>query len=224
LGLTDWSSLAESGFRVISFDARGHGDSSGEDDPESYLWTSLAEDLLAIIEHFSPDGPVSAVGVSMGTATILHALTRAPDRFAAIVLGAPPTAWETRAAQSDMYEQLAQAAGAMSQGDFAALLAGAPVAPIFADLGGYPSEMTPPYRLLPSVFRGAGRSDLPEISALASIDVPALILAWDTDPGHPVATSEHLDRTLPNSQLHVSTTVADIHTWPARAAEFFAAH
>jgi pimeloyl-ACP methyl ester carboxylesterase len=159
----------------------------------------------------------------MGTATILHALTRAPERFASVVLGAPPTAWETRAAQCQLYEQLAQAARNMGQAEFTALLAGAPVAPIFAEISGYPTEMTPKYELLPAIFRGAGSSDLPDGDSLAKIDVPALILAWDTDPGHPTATAERLNEILPHSQLHISPTVTDIKTWAERAAAFFGA-
>src|SRR3954454_23243547 len=44
--------LEKAGFRVIAYDARGHGRSSGPDDPEAYGYDLLAEDLVAVMDAF----------------------------------------------------------------------------------------------------------------------------------------------------------------------------
>jgi 3-oxoadipate enol-lactonase len=221
-GLVDWAALTGTGFRLISYDARGHGESEGTPGADTYRWESLAADLLAVIDHFSPTEPVRAAGISMGTGTILNALAQAPGRFAMVMLGAPPTAWETRAAQRAQYEQLAQSVEQMSPGQAAAMFGQAPIPPIFEHVPGYPGIPSPAHELLPSVFRGAGSSDLPSPQQLADVRVPALILAWATDPAHPIATAERLAEVLPAAALHVSDTTEDIRTWAARAAAFFA--
>lgn len=220
-GLIDWAALPAAGFRLISYDARGHGDSSGTIDPDSYGWDALSDDLLALVDAVSPADPVRAFGVSMGTGTLLHALTKAPSRFTAVTLGAPPTAWETRSAQGSMYDGLAALVESKPSGDLADLFAAAPLAPIFQGVAGFPSAPTPPRELLPSILRGAGHTDLPDPELLRAVDVPALILAWATDPGHPISTAERLKELLPASTLHVSATAPDIKTWAARAAAFF---
>ncbi|WP_432840294.1 alpha/beta fold hydrolase [Dactylosporangium sp. CA-092794] len=222
-GLVDWAALPAAGYRLISYDARGHGESEGTPEPGVYRWTSLAEDLLAVADHFSPGEPVRAIGVSMGTGTILSALVRAPQRFAAVTLGAPPTAWQTRAAQAAMYEEFARLVEESSADDFARMLAAAPVPPIFERLESFPGLPAVAADLLPSVLRGAGGSDLPAEDLVAALSVPALILGWETDPGHPVVTADRLAELLPAAELHLSATVEDIRTWAARAAAFFAA-
>lgn len=223
LGLIDWRLLIEAGFRVVSYDARGHGSSGGTTDPDDYTWVSLADDLLALVDHLSPHEPVRAVGTSMGTATILTALTMAPERFASVILGAPPTAWETRVAQSARYEQLARVAESLPDDEVAAMLARAPLPPIFAGIEGWASATGVRHSLLPAVLRGAGLSDLPGPAAVMALDTPALILAWDTDPAHPVTTARLLADLLPHAALHVSQTAADLATWPTRASAHFRA-
>ncbi|MGD0706434.1 MAG: alpha/beta fold hydrolase [Trebonia sp.] len=222
LGLVDWAALTGAGFRLISYDARGHGESDGTPVADTYRWEALAEDLLAVMDHFSPGEPVRAAGISMGTGTILNALAKAPERFATVMLGAPSTAWETRAAQRVQYEHFARLVEQMSPSRFAGMLAQAPIPPIFEHVPGYPGVPSPAYELLPTVFRGAGASDLPSPQQLAGVRVPALILAWATDPAHPIATAERLAKILPASTLHASDTTEDISTWAARAAAFFA--
>jgi hypothetical protein len=117
----------------------------------------------------------------MGTATILTAMTLAPERFTAVTLGAPPTAWETRAPQGAVRtvrinRRIVHAV------EFAAALTQAPLPPIFAEIPDYPRSQIAPHGVLPAILRGAGRSDLPTADKLAAVNTPSLVLAWDTDP------------------------------------------
>lgn len=89
--------------RILRYDARGHGRSTGTRDSATYTWPCLADDLLALLEVLSPNAPVHGIGTSMGSATLLHAVARAPERFQSITLVVPPTAWETRAAKAEAY-------------------------------------------------------------------------------------------------------------------------
>jgi len=83
-----------SGTRLLRYDARGHGRSTGRKVPEDYQWQSLADDLLRLLDHWFPGERVHGVGPSMGTGTLLHAASREPDRFTGLTLMVPPTAWE----------------------------------------------------------------------------------------------------------------------------------
>ena len=219
MGLTDFAEVARDGHRLISYDARGHGETSGLPVEEHYTWSELAEDLLALADHFAPDARVSAIGSSMGTGTILHAATQRPEKFERLVLTAPPTAWETRAAQAGMYRTMADLVETSDPETLAAMMSQAPVPPIFQGLPGFP----PPdvdSDLLPTVFRGAGLADLPPLQTIAKLTQPTLIIAWAGDPGHPVSTAEKLHEAIAGSELHVSETQDDLLTWGERAAEF----
>ncbi|TQF08066.1 hypothetical protein E6W39_00515 [Kitasatospora acidiphila] len=76
--------------------------------------------------------------------------------------------------------------------------------------------------LMPTVLRAAAANDLPDPQALRQLPHPTLVLAWDTDPSHPVATAEALADLLPDAEVHISRDLADIRTGGARAAEFLA--
>ena len=219
----DFAEVASRGHRLVSYDARGHGRSSGTKDPDDYTWASLATDLLALADHFSPDAPVGAIGSSMGTGTILHAALRRPDRFDRLVLTAPPTAWDTRAPQAGVYRQMADFVEANGAGALAGMMGQAPIPPVFQGLASFPPLPDIAEALLPTVFRGAGRADLPPLEALAAITQPTLILAWTDDPGHPLISAERLVATLPNAVLEIAATHEEFLTWGHRAAEFVTA-
>ncbi|WP_415847649.1 alpha/beta fold hydrolase, partial [Tsukamurella strandjordii] len=85
-----------SGTRLLRYDARGHGRSTGRTVPEDYRWSNLADDLLRLLDERFPGERVHGVGPSMGTGTLLHAAVRDPQRFSGLTLMVPPTAWETR--------------------------------------------------------------------------------------------------------------------------------
>jgi 3-oxoadipate enol-lactonase len=216
--LSDFSILDEQ-FRYVSYDARGHGESTGTSDPADYSWASLADDLIELIDFLSPDAPVMAIGTSMGTGTILHAALTHPDRFDRLILTAPPTAWATRALQTRIY---AERAAAVERNPESAdeIFAAAPTPPIFRDL---PADPRPPdvqLSLFPTIMQGAGLSDLPPADELRTIAQPTLILAWATDPGHPIDTADKLHDLMPDSRLHISTTSDDIRSWGDRAVGF----
>lgn len=206
--------------RTLRYDARGHGESSGRLEPDDYRWSALADDLLALADLASPDAPVDALGASMGTATILWAASRMPQRFRRLVLVIPPTAWATRAAVADAYRASADLLEREGLAAFTAASESLPPMPILAE-GGWPEpEPRISERLFPTVMRGAALSDLPDPEALRAIGVPTLLLPWDGDPGHPVSTAERLAELLPDATLEVARTPDDVRAWPARIDAF----
>jgi len=73
-------------FRVIAFDARGHGKSGKPHDPRQY-GPEMARDVVRLLDHLSiPKAHI--IGYSMGAGTTLQLLTMNPERFRTAVLGA----------------------------------------------------------------------------------------------------------------------------------------
>ena len=201
-----------SGTRLLRYDARGHGRSTGRKVPEDYRWQNLADDLLRLLEHWFPGERVHGVGPSMGAGTLLHAASREPERFSGLTLMVPPTAWDTRPAQTENY--LAAASLIEADGVEAYLAGPRGAAPPPATAGAPETVPDVPDVLLPSVFRGAALSDLPSPDAVRRIRVPTTILAWVEDPGHPLSTAEALCALLPQATLTVARTPDDVETWP----------
>lgn len=201
-----------SGTRLLRYDARGHGRSTGREVPDEYRWEALAEDLLALLDHVFPGEAVHGVGPSMGTGTLLHAITRAPERFSALTLVIPPTAWESRVAKSADY--LLAAGLVESQGMDAFVAAGAALPRPPATVNSPETIPDVTEELLPTLFRGAALADLPPPEKVAQIRVPTLILAWIEDPSHPISTAEAINALIPDSQLVIARTPGDLAHWP----------
>jgi 3-oxoadipate enol-lactonase len=211
-----------SGTRLLRYDARGHGRSTGRAEPDDYRWENLADDLLRLLDAYFPGERVHGVGPSMGTATLLHAAVREPSRFSGLTLLVPPTAWETRVAKGDDYRA---AASVIEQQGLEAFLEAGRLQPVPPATAGLPETQPDVDRsLLPSLFRGAAASDLPSPEAIASIDVPTTILAWVDDPSHPLSTAEALVDLLPSATLSIASTRADLETWPTVLAADVARH
>ncbi len=223
-GVFDWSSAPAT---LLRYDARGHGESETTADLDGYRWSELAHDQLALATTLGIDRYVAG-GASMGCATALHAAVIAPERVLGLVLVIPPTGWETRADQADVYEQGAKVVDSL--GVEPLIKAGAAVAPPdpFVDDADYRTMRAEGLRSwdpqrLAHVMRGAARAQLPERRQVAAIDCPTLILAWSNDAVHPVETADELARLIPHAEHHVAASAADLREWPARVAEFVAA-
>jgi len=219
-GAVDWSPLVSAGQRVVRYDARGHGRSTGRAVADDYRWPDLADDLLALLDVLSPDRPVRAVGASMGSATLVFAALRAPHRFERLVLSCPPTAWSTRAQQADAYRQGAAMVDQLGAEAFERAIAAQPKQGLFADLPDFPPGLRVSDALLPSVLRGAADSDLPDEATLRTLRLPVLVLSWYDDPGHPVETGERLAELVEGAELGTAASVEELHGWGARAATF----
>ena len=73
--------LAEAGYRVVSWDHRGHGDSQHA---ELYSWVADERDLLAVVDSVT-DQPVPVVGHSKGGVLLVHTIEAMPHRFSRFV-------------------------------------------------------------------------------------------------------------------------------------------
>ncbi|QGV77148.1 alpha/beta fold hydrolase [Streptomyces ficellus] len=217
MGLFDWAPVVAAGRRLVRYDARAHGRSTGGPVDGDYAYPALADDLLALLDHLGARGPADAMGASMGCGTVLHAAVRAPWRFSRLVLLIPPTAWTTREAYA---RGTREAAETVEREGVDAWLAGRTRRTPPPAVAGVPDvPPTPHERVLPSVLRGLAMSDLPPPESLARLRLPSLVLAWADDPGHPLSTAETAARLL-GAGLHVSRTRADVRTWGERVAEF----
>ena len=223
--LFDWQRLRRT-CRVVRYDARGHGQSASSPVLDEYAWGSLAVDQLALADALGIDRYVAA-GASMGCATALHAAVIAPQRIRALVLAIPPTAWQTRAAQAEMY--LARA-DLVEAGDHVTLLRQAALRPppdpfvddpTWGDRFERMLRTTDPVRLA-RVLRGAATADLPEPETIARIEVPTLILAWTGDPGHPSTSAERLHELIADSELALASTSTAVAGWTDRIERFLA--
>ncbi len=98
--------LAAAGYRAVTMDLRGHGQSSvGWDD---HTCAALGRDMLALIDHLAA-GPAVIIGNSMSGGAAAWAAAEAPDAVAALVLIDPFAAtcrmswWKTALFQAVMH-------------------------------------------------------------------------------------------------------------------------
>ena len=73
--------LADAGWRVVSWDHRGHGDS---DHTHLYSWDADLRDAAAVFDHVGGRDPVPAIGHSKGGAILVQLADAQPFRFAAL--------------------------------------------------------------------------------------------------------------------------------------------
>lgn len=81
--------FAESGFRVLMPDFRGHGASDKPHDPAAYPKDVLADDVIALIEHLAlpGDGAYDLAGYSLGARIVVRSLVRGATPGRAVVAG-----------------------------------------------------------------------------------------------------------------------------------------
>lgn len=79
-------------FRVVAFDARGHGDSAKPEDATAYRWDAFAEDLVVVADTLAAEhgAPVAlGIGHSFGGTAMVGAAARRPELFERLLLVDP---------------------------------------------------------------------------------------------------------------------------------------
>ncbi len=200
--------LLRRGYRLIAYDARGHGASSPG---TSYGYPELIEDLEAVLGNLGLDR-VALVGSSMGAATGMAFALRHPERAAALVQitpaynGAARTgnvddgAWDAMATGLeeggvDAFVDVAQPAGA---GDGWREIAREAVRQRM-ERHEHPVEVAQALRQMPRSAAWDG------LEALREVETPVLIVASrdQMDHLHPLAIAQEYARLLPNAELVV---------------------
>lgn len=69
--------LADAGYRVVSWDQRGHGDSGHA---ALYSWDADVRDMLAVLDSIGPD-PIPILGHSKGGGIAIHLIQAVPHRI-----------------------------------------------------------------------------------------------------------------------------------------------
>ena len=221
-GLLRWDGTVD-GNALLRYDARGHGDSGST--PGGYGWDELAQDQLDLASAVGIDTYIAG-GASLGMATALHAAVAAPDRIDKLIFMIPPTAWETRAAQTDRYELMASIVESKGVEPLIAAAADMPVPEPFRDVEAMLKDSqadamraADPQRLA-TVFRGATGANFPPPERVAELPMPVQILAWTGDDGHPVSTVDRLVDLLPDAAVAIASTLDEVFGWSDIVRDF----
>lgn len=81
--------LERSGHRVVSYDARGHGESDSASPGQGYGYPELVGDLETVVAATVGEGPFVLAGHSMGSHTAVAYALRHPERVAGMVVIGP---------------------------------------------------------------------------------------------------------------------------------------
>ncbi|MGI5472848.1 alpha/beta fold hydrolase [Streptomyces sp. CA-132043] len=196
--------LASAGYRVITPDLRGYGQSPVSGDLV-YL-SDFADDLAALLDHLGI--PTAVVGgVSMGGQITMEMQARHPDRVAAMVLSDSSAPAETpdgklfrnRLADRLLAEGMAGYAGEVIDKMLAAYNVSA--LPQVADRVLTMMRATDP-RGAAAALRG--RAERPDYRpGLSDVDVPVLLLVGADDVYTPLADAEEIRSHVPHARLAV---------------------
>lgn len=200
--------LPRNGFRLIAYDARGHGASGVAPAGAGYGYPELALDLASVIDARVGDAPAVLAGHSMGAHTLTaHALDH-PDRVAAVVIAGPATTGVPATPETLAYwDRLAEG---LESGGVEGFLAAYDhgLDPRWRDavlgftrarleLHRHPDDVARALREVPRSLPFEG------LAELEHLDVPALVVAShdDADPGHPYAVASAWAERLPRATL-----------------------
>jgi 3-oxoadipate enol-lactonase len=203
------NALARRGYEQISYDARGHGQSTPAPEGSGYGYGELAADLGSVLEQRSISHPVLC-GHSMGCHTAASYALDHPDRVAGVVLIGPvqlglPAPDEVLAA----WGRLADGLGRDGVDGFMEVYeADLTVDPRWREtalritrermmLHRHPEAVAQALREVPRSIPFDGMAEL------ESLDLLALVVAShdDADPGHPYSVAEAWASRLPQGEL-----------------------
>jgi len=203
--------LLRRGYRLIGYDARGHGESEPAPHPGEYEYADLVRDLGFVLDELGLERPVLA-GSSMGAATAMAYALEHPDQIGALVQITPAYDGRPRAGH-DQLEAWERLADGLERGGIDGFVAA-------AGLEKLPERWREAAQLATRQRIGRNR-DLQAVAdairvvpgsrafdgldLLERLDLPTLVVATrdDADPLHPLAVAEEYAERLPRGELVV---------------------
>jgi pimeloyl-ACP methyl ester carboxylesterase len=201
--------LEHAGYEVVSYDARGHGESDPSPSGEGYGYPRLVGDLERVVDERAGEGRFLLAGHSMGAHTAVSYALRHPHRLAGLVVIGPVYTGTIEPSSLEYWDGLATA---LEEGGVDGF-----VDCIDRNQGIDPAWREPVLRFtrarmllhrhpeaLVEALREVPRSrPFEAMEELERLEVPALVVASrdDADPGHPHAASVAYADRLPRSRL-----------------------
>ncbi|HVD39176.1 MAG TPA: alpha/beta hydrolase [Solirubrobacterales bacterium] len=201
--------LARAGYTVVTYDARGHGESDPAPEGEGYGYPLLVEDLEQVVEAQAGDGAFFLGGHSMGAHTAVAYALRHPERLAGLALIGPVYTGKIERASLAYWDGLAAALEAGGVDGFVAYIdAEQGIDPRWRDsVLRFTRERLLQQRhpeALAEALREVPRSrPFDSMEELRALEVPALVVASndDADPGHPYEAAAAYAEALPDARL-----------------------
>jgi 3-oxoadipate enol-lactonase len=212
--------LQRDGYRVVAYDARGHGCSTAALDPSAYGYERLALDLEAVLDALDLERAVLA-GASMGAHAALCFALRHPERVAGLGLITPSFDPDLPLSEPVLARWDALARGLREGGvegfvdayDFSEVPAqwrDTVEKVVRQRLAGHehPAAVADALEVVPRSRPFEAMADL------ASIDVPTVVVGSrdEADPGHPLAVGERYAQAIPGAKLIVEDEGPPTHS------------
>lgn len=201
--------LERAGHAIVTYDARGHGDSDPGPDAQSYGYPELVGDLERVIAAAVGEGKFVLGGHSMGAHTAVAYALRRPERLSGLVVIGPVYMGEISAATLAYWDGLAAALEIGGIDGFLAYLdRELATDPAWRDsIMRFTRQRMLKHRHLGALvdaLRAVPRSrPFDEMADLESLEIPALVVASHdaADPGHPREIAEAYAERLPQARL-----------------------
>lgn len=201
--------LPRAGYRVVAYDARGHGESEAAPGGESYGYPQLVEDLERVVAEQVGADRFFLGGHSMGAHTAVAYALRYPDRLLGLALVGPTYLGAIRPESLEYWDGLAAALEDGGVEGFVAYIGERQgIDPRWRDsVLRFTRERMLRHRdpaALARSLREVTRSrPFGGLEELRSLELPALVVAShdDADPGHPYAAAAAYAEALPQAEL-----------------------
>jgi len=196
-------------YRVMSYDMRGHGESSAPGG--AYSFPMLVGDIVGLLNHLKIER-VAFVGISIGGMIGQYLAIHHADRLHCVAFCSTTSAipeagramWDKRIAAVDSGGMAAQVEPTLERWF---------TAPYRADHPEVMDWIGTTIRTTPAAgFIGCGRAiqEMNLTAQLSKISVPTLVLPGEKDPGTPPALSEVIHRAIPGSEYAVVPDAAHL--------------
>ena len=203
--------LARAGYTVVTYDARGHGESDPAPAGEGYGYPRLVEDLERVVSSRPGEEQILLGGHSMGAHTAAAYALRHPERLAGLVLIGPTYAGATEddSAGLEYWDGLAAALEGEGIDGFVAYIAEKQqIDPRWRDsVARFTRERMQrqehPEALVQALREVPRSRPFESLEELRSLEVPTLVVASndEADPGHPYEVAAAYAEALPAARL-----------------------